>query len=278
MSTVDLHIHSSVSDGVYTPTEVVGKAAGAGMTVIALADHDNVDGIAEALEAAEKTPGLKVIPGVEISTDVPDGEVHVLGYFIDHTHPELLSALATMRDSRQTRARKMIDKLAGLGFPVDWQRVQDLAGDGTIGRPHIAQALLEKGYISTFQEAFTRFLAWGGPAYVGRDKMTPQEAIILIRRAGGLAVLAHPFTSNNTESLVAGLKEGGLAGLEAYYKNYTTGEISTLVSLADKYGLIATGGTDYHGLDDKAETAIGGTNVPLKAAEELTALAGKRAL
>ncbi len=276
MSTVDLHIHSSVSDGVYTPAEVVGKAARAGMTVIALADHDNVDGIAEALKAAEKTPGLKVIPGVEISTDVPDGEVHMLGYFIDYTHPELLSALAVMRDSRQTRARKMIDKLAVLGFPVDWQRVRELAGDGTIGRPHIARALLEKGYIATIQEAFTRFLAWGGPAYVGRDKMPPEEAISLIVGAGGLPVLAHPLTSNNTESLVAGLKESGLAGLEAYYKNYSAGEISALVSLADKYGLIATGGTDYHGLDDNAETAIGGANVPLKAAEELTSLAAKR--
>lgn len=277
MSTIDLHIHSTVSDGVYTPSEVVGKAARAGMTVIALADHDNVDGIAEALEAAEKTPGLKVIPGVEISTEVPDGEVHMLGYFIDHTHPELLSALASMRGSRQIRARKMIDKLTGLGCPLDWGRVLELAGEGTIGRPHIAQALLEKGYIGTIQEAFTRFLAWGGPAYVERDKMVPREAISLIRRAGGLAVLAHPLTSNNTESLVAGLKESGLAGLEAYYKDYTAGEISALVSLADKYGLIATGGTDYHGLDDNAEMAIGGTDVPLKAAEELTALAGTRA-
>lgn len=277
MSTIDLHIHSTVSDGVYTPSEVVGKAARAGMTVIALADHDNVDGIAEALEAAEKTPGLKVIPGVEISTDVPDGEVHMLGYFIDHTHPELLSALASMRGSRQIRARKMIDKLTGLGCPLDWGRVLELAGEGTIGRPHIAQALLEKGYIGTIQEAFTRFLAWGGPAYVERDKMVPREAISLIRQAGGLPVLAHPLTSNNTESLVAGLKESGLAGLEVYYKNYTAGEISALVSLADKYGLIATGGTDYHGLDDNAEMAIGGTDVPLKAAEELTALAGTRA-
>jgi len=276
MSTIDLHIHSTVSDGVYTPTEVVNKAARAGMTVIALADHDNVDGIAEALEAAEAAPGLTVIPGVEISTDVPDGEVHMLGYFIDPTHPELLSALAAMRGSRETRAQQMVEKLAGLGFPVDWARVQELAGDGTIGRPHIAQALLEAGHIATIQEAFARFLAWGGPAYVGRDKMNPEDAIGLIRRAGGLPVLAHPFTSNNTESLVAALKESGLAGMEAYYKAYTPGEIAILVGLADKYGLIATGGTDYHGLDEKAEMAIGETDVPLKAAEELTALAGKQ--
>lgn len=276
MSTIDLHIHSSVSDGVYTPAEIINKAAKAGMTVIALADHDNVDGITEALAAAENTPGLTVIPGVEISTDVPDGEVHMLGYFIDHTNPELLSSLVSMRGSRKTRARQMIDKLAELGFPVSWERVLELAGEGTIGRPHIAQALLEKGHIATIQEAFSRFLAWGGPAYVGRDKMSPEEAIGLIRRAGGLPVMAHPFTSNNTETLVAGLKESGLAGLEAYYKSYTEGEVSILVGIAEKYGLIATGGTDYHGLDENAETAIGGTNVPLKAAEDLTALAGKR--
>ncbi|MEK7354417.1 MAG: PHP domain-containing protein, partial [Chloroflexota bacterium] len=145
MSKVDLHLHSCVSDGKYTPAEVVSKAAGAGLTVIALTDHDNVDGIAPALEAARNFPLLKVIPGIEISADEPDGEVHVLGYFIDYTHRELLETLKTMRDSRQLRAEDMVAKLAALGLPVEWKRVQEIAGDGSIGRPHIAQALLEKG-------------------------------------------------------------------------------------------------------------------------------------
>jgi predicted metal-dependent phosphoesterase TrpH len=244
---VDLHIHSSVSDGKFSPAEVVRKSAEAGLTVIAITDHDNVDGIVPALEAAKEFPRLRVIPGVEISTDEPDGEVHVLGYFIDYTHQELLATLINMRDSRQKRAKKMVAKLATLGLPVDWQRVQEIAGTGSIGRPHIAQALLEKGYIATIKEAFDKYIAWGGPAYVEREKISPAEAVGLILRARGLPVLAHPLTSNDPEALVARLTESGLIGIEAYYGEYTPDKIRRLVSLADKYRLIATGGSDYHG-------------------------------
>ena len=276
MSKVDLHLHSCVSDGRFSPAEVVTKAAAAGLTVIALTDHDNVDGIAPALEAAKKFPGLKVIPGVEISTDEPDGEVHVLGYFIDYTHPELLATLQTMRESRQGRAQGMVTKLAGLGMPVEWKRVQEIAGDGSIGRPHIAQALLEKGYITTIKEAFDKYIAFGGPAYVEREKITPAEAVELILRAGGLPVLAHPLFINNPETLIARLKPSGLAGIEVYYGQYTQEQIRTLAGLADKYGLTATGGSDYHGLDDNAETMMGTVNVPMSAAEKLITLAEHR--
>ncbi|MFC1929192.1 PHP domain-containing protein [Chloroflexota bacterium] len=278
MSKVDLHIHSTASDGQLSPAEVVGKSAEAGLTVIAITDHDTVDGITPALEAAKTLPKLKVIPGVEISTDIPKGEVHVLGYYIDYTSPELLTNLERMRYSRQGRAQGMVAKLRDLGIRIEWQRVQEIVGSSSIGRPHIAQAMLEKGYIASIKEAFTKYISREGPAYVEREKMSPVEAVELILQAKGLPVLAHPFTVNDPETLVIELKAAGLVGIEAYYNAYTPEEINRLLSLADKYGLIATGGSDYHGLDASAETMIGGANVPIESAEQLIALAEQRAI
>jgi predicted metal-dependent phosphoesterase TrpH len=276
VSRVDLHVHSNVSDGKYTPEEIVARAAKIGLEYLALTDHDSVDGIAAAKEAAGAFPGLTFIPGVEISTDVPDGEVHVLGYFIDDTDKGLTGNLKRFRDSRLGRARGMIDKLHGLGIDIDWRRVQEIAGDGTIGRPHIARAMLEKGYIETFTEAFEKYIGRDGPAYVEREKMTPSEAVALVLRSGGLPVLAHPFTVPDPERIVVELKAAGLVGIEVYYKDNTEEQTEALLGLAERYGLIATGGTDYHGIDDSREVALGGVEVPVSAAERLIALAGKR--
>ena len=278
MSKVDLHIHSTVSDGKFSPEEIVSKAAALGLTIIALADHDSIDGIAPALEAAKAFPPLRIIPCVEISTDMPSGEAHVLGYFIDYTSDELNASLEKFRSSRQRRAQGMIAKLHNLGIRVDWQRVQEIAGDGSIGRPHIAQAMLEKGYITSIKDAFTGYIEHGGPAYVEREKMTPAEAVALIVRSNGLPVLAHPFTVNDPQAMVIELKTAGLVGIEAYYNGYTADEIKRLVSLADRHGLIATGGSDYHGLDDSDETMLGSVAVPVESAERLTALAKQRTL
>ena len=277
MSKVDLHIHSTVSDGRFSPEEIVRKAAELGLSVIALADHDSVDGVAPALEAAKAFPGLRVIPCVEISTDTASGEVHVLGYFIDYTNQELKVALEKFRSSRRRRAQGIIAKLADLGIHIDWQRVQELATGSSIGRPHLAQAMLEKGYITSLPEAFTRYLGQGGPAYVEREKMTPVEAVELIARADGLPVLAHPFTTSEPEAVVIELKAAGLVGIEAYFHDLTADEVKSLISLADKYNLIATGGTDYHGLDD-SEAMLGSVDVPLASAERLIALAKQRGL
>jgi len=276
VSQVDLHIHSTASDGKFSPEAIVGRAAALGLTIIALTDHDSVDGIAPALEAAKAFPRLRVIPGVEISTDLPDGEIHVLGYFIDYTSEELGSALERFRSSRQRRAQGMTAKLRDLGINVDWQRVQEIAGEGSIGRPHIAQAMLEKGYIKSIRDAFNGYIEHGGPAYVAREKMTPVEAVALIVRSNGLPVLAHPFTASDPEAMIIELKATGLIGIEAYYNSYTADEINSLVSMADRHSLIATGGSDYHGLDDSAETGLGGVAVPVKSAERLIALAQER--
>ena len=276
MSSVDLHIHTSASDGRFEPADIVHKSAELGMTIIGIADHDTIDGIAPALDAASNFPRLKVIPAVEISTDIPHGEVHVLGYFIDYTDQQLKAALERFRNSRRGRAQGMVAKLSNLGVHIDWQRVKEIAGSGSIGRPHLAQAMLEKGYIASIKEAFDKYISRDGPAYVEREKMTPAEAVELILRARGLPVLAHPFTVNDPEAMVIELKTAGLVGVEAYYNDCTEDEINWLVGLAARYNLIATGGSDFHGLDIGAETAIGDVDVPAESAEGLIALAEQR--
>ena len=278
MAAIDLHIHTTASDGKHTPVEIVDKAASLGLKVIAITDHDTTEGIPSAVETARNYPSLRLIPGVELSTDVAKGEIHILGYFIDYTDSEFEESLARMRNSRVERARQMVQKLDKLGIHLDWARVREIAGEGALGRPHVAQAMLEKGYIANLQEAFRNYIGHGGPAYVERDKLTPAEAVKLILDADGLPVLAHPLTSGDIEGTIVELKETGLVGMEVYYASYSSEEINPLLGLAYKHGLIATGGTDYHGLDEKAETTMGGMDVPEQTVEQLVALAEKRGL
>ncbi len=272
MPGIDLHVHTSMSDGRFSPEEIVSRAAKAGLSVIAITDHDNVDGIAPALAAAAAFPQLRVIHGVEISSDIPDGEVHLLGYCLDYSDRELLAALERMRNSRVTRARKMVARLAELGLPVAWERVLEFAGEGSIGRPHIAQALLERGYIGSLSEAFDGYLERNGPAYVGRDKMTPTEVVELILAADGLPVMAHPTTVPDAEAMIDELRASGLVGIEVYYASHSAATVRRLEALAVRTGLIPTGGTDYHGLDD-VEVTLGQVAVPPKSVERLLALA-----
>jgi hypothetical protein len=269
----DLHIHTNISDGRFSPQEIVEKAVRLGLSVIAICDHDNTDGISPALAAASFFPQLKVIPGVEISTYAPGSEVHVLGYFMDFNNPRLRNTLADSRNSRLERAKEMIARLNKLNINISWQQVRQVAGGSTVGRPHIAQVLLDNGYIKSFREAFDKYIGLGGPAYVERHKITPPEAVALIKEANGLPVLAHPLTIEQPEKIIAGLKSAGLVGIEVYYNGYTEDERNTLAMLADKYNLIATGGSDYHGLDDSAETMLGDAGAPPEAAERLIALA-----
>jgi predicted metal-dependent phosphoesterase TrpH len=260
------------------PAELVRKAADEGLAIIALTDHDTVVGIAAALEAARNYPGLRLIPGIEISTDIPEGEVHILGYFIDHTDCNLQAALEKMRDSRWERARQIVTRLEEIGCPVDWERVREIAGGGTIGRPHIAQAMLERGHIEFFREAFEKYIGRDGPAYVEREKVTPSGAVELVVQAKGLPVLAHPLTIPEPEQLAIKLKTVGLIGIEVYYASYTTEDIQRLVSIADRCSLIATGGTDFHGIDTETQTSIGGVKIPEKSVERLLALAQQAGL
>lgn len=275
MSQVDLHIHSNYSDGKFSPAELIAKAALLGLKVMAISDHDSVDGIPSAVEAAKAYLDLIFIPAVEISTDVSNGEIHVLGYFIDYTSPDLLNKLRKMRESRVERARKMVNKLADMGMKLEWTRIQQIAQSSSVGRPHIAQAMQEKGYIASFKEAFNKYLGRNGPAYVERDKMTPVEAVKLIIDSGGLAVFAHPITYRDYKTAIIDMVTAGLVGVEAYYNNSTKEDIRKVVALADKYNLIPTGGSDFHGIDP-AEVPLGGVEVPLSSAERLIALANEK--
>ena len=271
----DLHLHTTASDGRLTPSELVALALERGLEVISVTDHDSVGGIGEALVAAGSGGRMTVIPGVEINTDLATGELHVLGYFIDYLDGDLVAALARIRESRVGRAQKMLAKLRELGLPLEWQRVQDLARGESICRPHIAQAMLEKGYVSDEKEAFERYIGRDGPAYVGREKVGPADAVGIVKNAGGIPVLAHPADIANVDNLIVELKAAGLAGIEAYYGQYDSKTVRRIVKMADRHALLTTGGTDYHHFQDDRETQLGSVDIPLSSIENLFAAAGK---
>jgi predicted metal-dependent phosphoesterase TrpH len=254
---------------------MVSLAVERGLAVISITDHDSVSGVGEALAAADVMKNLEVVPGVEINTDLATGELHVLGYFIDYRDTELVNSLAKIRESRVGRAQKMLSKLGGLGMPVDWQRVQDLARGESICRPHIAQAMLEKGYISNEKEAFDRYIGRNGPAYVGREKVGPVEAVRIIKRAGGIAVLAHPADIADVDNIIVELKLAGLRGIEAYYGQYDSRTVSRMVGLAKRHDLLTTGGSDYHHFCDNREVPLGSVDIPESCIAKLFAASGR---
>ena len=270
---VDLHLHTLASDGRLTPTELIRLVAQQGLKTVAVTDHDTTDGLPEAYEAAREFPGLSVIPGIELSADVPGDEVHVLGYFIDPDDPELQVQLTRFREGRVDRARTMVEKLAQHGIKVEWERVQHFAGDGAVGRPHIALALVEAGYCKEPKDAFPEYLGRNGLAYVERVKLTPEEAVGMIRKAGGAAVLAHPAYMNDMEMGVSNLSGIGLAGMEVHYAKYRDDTIRQLARLARQYDLIPCGGSDYHGLGNSDECLPGENGPPMETVERLKAVA-----
>jgi predicted metal-dependent phosphoesterase TrpH len=276
MTEVDLHTHTTASDGTHSPQQLVSRAAKLAVKVIAITDHDSTAGVAEA-QATGKRLGVEVIAGVEINTDVPSAEVHILGYFVDPDHEELNFELARIREGRVGRARRMADALTGMGAPVRFERILQIAGEGSVGRPHVAQALLEAGHVATFGEAFEKYIGRNSPAYVERMKFTPAEACGLIRRAGGVPVLAHPVffdrygaikSSFNLEAMLAETIAAGLLGIETYYPNYDAITVAFLLDIARRYGLLVTGGTDFHGMKPN-EPDLGGVYVPRKVARRL---------
>lgn len=277
MSLVDLHLHTTCSDGRLTPAQLVELMAKRGLQVVAVTDHDSTEGLAQALEAGKRFPHLSIIPGVELSTDIPGTEIHVLGYFIRYSDEGFQQTLSEFRDGRVGRAQEMVSKLAALGVPVEWKRVLELADGGSVGRPHIAQAMVEKGYITYPQEAFVHYIGRNGPAYAERRKVTPTEAVSLIRKVGGLPVLAHPREVDNVESLLPELKAAGLVGMEVYYGTYTPSQVETLAALAAREGLVPCGGSDYHALGTPGEAEPGTVGPPLEIAQRLYALAGQKA-
>ena len=278
-SRADFHCHSTASDGILSPSELVTLAYEQGVRIMALTDHDSTEGVAEARRAAERYPDFTLVPGVEMGTDIPGGEVHVLGHFLDPDDPELAETLRRSRESRVGRGRGMVERLRELGLDVTWEQVQRFAGDGAVGRPHVAQALLEKGYVSTVTQAFDKYIGRDGPAYVEREKLTPSEAVATIVRLGGVPCLAHPRDLADLDGILAELKSAGLVAMEVFYKNYDQKAVERLLAAARRYGLIALGGSDYHGLYGDDEPFPGGMNTPLpdESIEALLRLGRERA-
>jgi predicted metal-dependent phosphoesterase TrpH len=274
MSIGDFHTHSTRSDGVLSPTDLVELAASGGVRVMALTDHDTLAGLDEALAAAADRPGFTVIPGVELSCDAGGTKVHLLGHFVDRTNREFVGQLERLRTGRSERAKKMVEALAGLGAPIDWERVQELARKGSVGRPHIARALIEQGHAKTISDAFDRYVGDGGPAYVERKRLAAREAIEMIRNANGLPVFAHPprYTEDYGE-LAASLASDGLFGMEVFYRDYSVDRVQSLHAVADSLELFALGGSDYHGLGNPGERKPGDIPLPDAVAEAYLAAA-----
>jgi predicted metal-dependent phosphoesterase TrpH len=270
---IDLHTHSTASDGLYTPAELVAHASQAGLSIIALTDHDTTNGLEAALGAGQKHH-LEVIPGIEVNTDLGGAEVHVLGYFLDYQQAAFQQTLQTLREMRVTRAKKMVAKLQALGLDITWERVRELAA-GTVGRPHVAAALVEKGYAESVADAFNRYIGHNKPGYVPRYKLAPVDAIRLINSVHGLPVLAHPFGIAELEQLLPSLCEAGLAGIEVYYGEYDPQTVEYLRLLADYYHLIPTGGSDYHG-PGIHPTPLGAREVPAESVKRLRVGAQER--
>jgi 3',5'-nucleoside bisphosphate phosphatase len=253
MGNVDLHLHTTASDGVMTPSEIVRYGKKRGLQAIAITDHDTIEGLEEGLSEGEKI-GFEVIPGVEISAEYSPGSMHLLGYFLDIHHPLLIERLQYLQKARAERNPKIIENLNRLGIGVTLEEVVEASGGGQVGRPHFAEVLLKKGYVRSFQEAFDRFLKKGAQAYVDKVRFTPEEALHFIRRAGGVPVLAHPKTlgtqSSALEDLFHHLMKEGLQGIEVFYPEHSAQEVAQFKAMAERNGLLMTGGTDYHGIEN----------------------------
>ncbi|HET9476704.1 MAG TPA: PHP domain-containing protein [Dehalococcoidia bacterium] len=278
-SRADFHTHSTISDGRLTPTELIDLAYSNGVRIMSLTDHDIVDGLPEAFEAAARYDDFTLVPGIEMSTDVEGGEVHILGHFIDWEDAAFRRQLTALQESRLGRARKMVERLRELGKPVEWARVESFAGEGAVGRPHIALALVEAGHVANVSEAFDRYLSRTGPAYVEREKLTPQDVIRMISGVGGFATLAHPQefgAPEGFEPLLEELARDGLTGMEVYYQDYSPEDVESLRQLADRLGLIPLGGSDYHGLGGPRQREPGDIPLIMEPVERLFDLAKTR--
>lgn len=271
MSRIDLHLHTTHSDGSHSPAEVLEFAKAAGVTALAITDHDIVSGLPEAMEAGSRL-GIEVIPGVEISSRYGDSELHILGYCIDWRQPRLSERMRSLRESRHQRNPRIIERLNELGLDVTYQEVRDLAGTESVGRPHIARVLMNKKLVSSAKEAFNRYLAEGRPAFVPRELPEPTEAVRWIREAGGIAVLAHPTwvkeSAEGLSRLVERLKDAGLGGIEVHYSTHNAKQTEEYLNLAKRLELLITGGSDFHGVT-KPDIYVGTGRGDLKVSETL---------
>ena len=270
MSRLDLHLHTTFSDGSRTPSDVLTLASKAKVSALAITDHDTVSGLPEALEAG-RSLGIEVIPGIELSSRWGATELHILGYFLDWNDPELRGHLTRFQEARHVRNPRIIEKLNALGLALTYEEVKTLAGNDSVGRPHIARVMIDKGYVTSAKEAFDRYLADGAAAHVPRELPEPAEAIAVIRAARGVPVLAHPSWLDRSEGIYKiceQLKAVGLAGIEVHYSTHRPEQTATYLHVARRLNLLVTGGSDFHGVT-KPDIEVGIGKGQLKVPEAL---------
>ncbi len=248
--TIDMHVHSSASDGTCSPSALLAEAKKAGLSAIALTDHDTMDGICEAAKAAKEL-GMELVPGVELSTEYAGSEIHVLGYYVSPEYPKLKAMLEEFRDFRDTRNVRMVKRLQEEGFSITMEQLTEQFPDCVLTRAHIARYLCETGQLPDVRTVFAEYLGENCRCYIDRPKISPVEAVTLIREAGGLAVLAHPVLCQLEEAqlrqMIMEMKDAGMCGLEAVYSENTKEDEARMRALADQAGLLITGGSDFHG-------------------------------
>lgn len=266
MKFADLHLHTVFSDGTYTPEELISASVKCGLSAIAVVDHDTVEGIGPSIEAS-KSKALEVLPGIELSAEFEGSEVHILGYLIDYQNGALIKRLGVLKKNRVERVYKIIEKLKDTGVTLSPDTVFEIAGNGTVGRLHVARALLKEGRVSSIFEAFQKYIGDKSPAYVLGFKFSPNEAIKLIRESGGIPVLAHPSVLRN-DDLIPAFVKSGLRGLEVYYPEHSQSMVNFYLGLAKKYNLLVTGGSDCHG-NAKPQVNLGSIKISYELVERL---------
>ena len=268
MKFADLHLHTLFSDGTYTPQELIEGAKKCDLSCIAVVDHDTVSGIVPVLESA-RSRNIEVLPGIELTAEYRNLEIHILGYSIDYKNKELIEKVGLLRQNRVERIYKITDRLKDMGISLNAQTVFDLAKFGSVGRLHVARAMVKEGLVGSTFEAFGKYIGDKCPAYVLGFRLSPEEAIRLIKNAGGIPVLAHPYTVNQGDAL-AKIIEHGIMGLEVYYPEHSPQMVNFYLGLAEKYNLLVTGGSDCHGAA-KSEVKIGSVKIPYELVEKLKA-------
>jgi len=263
----DLHLHTTASDGLLSPIEVVDKAHNLGMAFLSITDHDTIQGTAIAQERGRNL-GLEVIPGIELSAEIEDKEIHILGYFFNYQDPDLLKILDKLDDARTERATIIIEKLNRLGISLTMDKIRDIAGKGVVGRLHIARAMVSMGYAENVGDAFQKYIGYKKSAYVERYKLSIRDAIEVILKNKGLPVLAHPSLVGQDE-LIPKLIAYGLQGIEVYHTEHSFRHIHHYLQLAKKYNLLVTGGSDCHGPLYKSRSLMGKINIPYKHLEAM---------
>jgi len=274
MKFADLHLHTLFSDGTYSPDELISESKRCALSAIAVVDHDTIDGLNPTIEAAKKE-NIEVIPGIELTSEYEGLEIHILGYLIDYQRKELVEKLDVLKKNRIERVYKIIDKLKDIGIALRPESVFAMAGGGTVGRLHIARALVKEGKVESIFEAFRKYIGDRSPAFCLGFKLSPQEAVKIIRDAGGIPILAHPYSLNN-DGLIPKFIDYGLMGLEVYYPEHSQSMINYYSSLAQKYNLLVTGGSDCHG-NAKPQAKIGSMKIPYELVERLKEVRSKLA-